>query len=484
MKAPRLAIVLVALGASVVPSLIPLTNAGALVVPRAATLPLPSPNSGLNQGYLPFQSCSSAGNCAVTGVYIGQHSYSAGVIDYQIKGVWQKPVVVRTPTGTAAAKGVSMEGLSCPAAGACVALGQYSSATNQLPFVQTQIAGKWQKGVELALPPNAMGASEAATPRSIACVSAGNCTVVGTYSTDSTIVATQGFIATELKGAWRQARELSLPKGTNANPFVSLSQVTCWSLGDCLAVGSYVDSNNVSHAMVVPEVNGAWRAAAPIGLPGSASAFAGAQFNEVACTNNGSCLAAGTFNTASGAVEPIVALSTAGVWARALRVSLPNAAANPETLVYGFKGVSCASPGNCAFGGQYLDTTGRYQGFFDNVINGNVERAQALLLPSGARQAGHNGGVVAMSCVAVGRCVAGAAYLDATNKYQAIIITETNYTWSLGSTVTLPPGSAGTVGVGGGIYSLQCFTPASCEVTGSYQSSGSRYDGFALSTQS
>src|ERR1019366_9739296 len=96
MKVPRFVIALLALGATLVPG----ANARALTLARATTLSLPSPNSGLNQGYLPFQSCSSAGNCAVAGIYLGAHGYAAGVIDYEIKGVWQAPINVTPPNGS------------------------------------------------------------------------------------------------------------------------------------------------------------------------------------------------------------------------------------------------------------------------------------------------------------------------------------------------------------------------------------------------
>jgi hypothetical protein len=305
---------------------------------------------------------------------------------------------------------------------------------------------------------------------------------VGTYTTSATTFTTEGFVATELKGVWHRALELALPVDANSNPLVSLAQVSCWTPVSCVAVGSYVDTNSVTRAVAIPEVAGSWKRALALGLPGNASAYAGAEFNEVDCTRTGSCLAAGTFNTFSGAVQPLVALSTSGVWDRALQVNLPDRATNPETLLYGFKGVACASTGNCAFGGQYLDKSGHYQGFLDNVVNGVIQRAHVLALPAGAVQAGHNGGVVSVSCPAVGTCVAGAAYVNAAKKYVAMLVSEVHDVWSPGVSITLP-GASRTVGVAGGIYSVQCFTAAACQVSGSYESSASHYDPFSLVTR-
>ena len=477
MKVPRLAIALIAVSAS----LLPLASAGALSAPKAAKLKLPTPNAGLNQGYLPFQSCSSLGNCSVTGIYIGAHSYSAGVIETEVKGVWRAPLGVTPPPGYSAAKGVTMEGLACPSDGDCVALGQYAASSNLLPFAETEFAGEWQRSVAVSLPANAATTSESSTPHAIACATAGDCTVVGTYTTNAATSSTEGFIATETRGVWHRALELGLPANANSNPLVSLAQVTCWTSVSCVAVGSYIDSNNVSRAVVVTKVAGLWKRAQALGLPGNASAFAGAQFNEVGCTATGSCLAAGTFNTFTGAVQPLVALSVDGVWDRALQISLPDRATKPEALLYGFKGVACASTGNCALGGQFLDKSGHYQGFLDNVVNGVIERAHVLALPAGAVQAGHNGGVVSVSCPGVGTCVAGAAYQDASKKYVAFLVGEVHDVWSPGVTIALP-GTSTTVGVAGGIYSVQCFTALTCQVTGSYESSPSHYDGFSLVT--
>ena len=485
MRVPRLAIAFLALGATLVAS----GPAGALSLPPATALALPTPNYGLDQGYLPFQSCSSLGNCAVAGMYLNAQSVDAGVIDDEVKGVWQTPVTLAIPLGGDSSKSVTMSGVSCPANNACVAVGQYVTAiknktvtiVNEQAFVATQVNGVWQRAVALTLPTNAMSSSEVATPHAITCVSAGNCSVVGTYTTDTAVFATEGFMANEVKGVWRPAVELALPRGSNANPFVSLSQVACWSGANCTAVGSYLDSNNVAHALVVPEVSGTWKRGLSMSLPANASAFAGASFNEVTCTATGSCLALGNFNTVSGAVQPLVALSANGLWSSALQVRLPHAASNPQALSFGFDGVACASAGNCAFGGQYLDVNGHYQGFLDAVVNGFVQPARVLALPSGAIQAGHNGGVVSLSCPAVGDCVAGAAFLNAAKHYEGLVVSESNGVWAPGHVIALP-GGATTVGVGGGVYSAQCFTTTTCQLTGSYLATATRYEGFTLLT--
>ncbi len=65
--------------------------------------------------------------------------------------------------------------------------------------------------------------------------------------------------------------------------------------------------------------------------------------------------------------------------------------------------------------------------------------------------------------------------------YVALLVERDQQRVVAGITVTLP-GTATTVGVAGGIYSVQCFSVTSCQVSGSYQSAPSRYDGFSLVT--
>ena len=477
MRIRRLALALVGLlvlaGTSPVSAATPVT---------ATALTLPSPNYGLDQGSLPYQACSSSGNCVLTGMFMGAHLYVDGVLETEVKGVWQTPTTVSVPVHAVARYGVTMSGAACPATGACVVLGQYSTTNDSLPFVESQVKGVWQTPVSIALPSDATSTLEIATPGAIACASAGNCVVVGTYTTDATTSDTHGFVASEVAGVWHRALEVVLPGDANANPFVTLDAVACWTVGSCDAVGSYLDADNVSRALVVPEGAGTWHHAHSPGLPGNANAFAGAHFVSIGCAAGGSCAAVGSYSTVTGAQQPLVALSVAGSWNRSLEVTLKTPAANPETLIYGFHSVACPSAGNCVLAGQYLDASGHYQGFLDDVVKGFAQRATTLPLPSGSVQAGRNGGAVSVSCVAAGSCVVGGSVLNATGNYVAVLVTSTAGAWGPALSVTLPT-PATTVGVDGGIYSVQCFAHAPCQVSGSYLSGG-RYQGFVTSVAS
>ena len=111
-------------------------------------------------------------------------------------------------------------------------------------------------------------------------------------------------------------------------------------------------------------------------------------------------------------------------------------------------------------------------------MNGAWKPAKTLSLPSGAQQAGKNGGAVAFTCSSVGNCSAGAAYLDSSGNYQAGIVSEVNGTWQTTQKLTLPNGAT-TVSPAGGVYGLICRA-SSCTALGSYQTSSGSYQGFTV----
>jgi hypothetical protein len=334
----------------------------------------------------------------------------------------------------------------------------------------------WARALALTLPANA-AAAQVATPHSVVCNATGTCTIAGTYTTRGTVAQYQSFVSSEVNGALGVATEVVLPKDANANPFVSLNQIGCWRSGTCEAVGTYTNVNGVTVPFALAEVAGVWTKAALLNLPTNANAYANATLSEIACLSAGSCVAVGTYTTASGAQVPYAISEVGGVWRNGVPITMPaGAATNPSAVLYGFKGVSCFNFAYCAFGGQYVDAAGHYQGFLVNRVAGVWKSATELALPSGALYAGHNGGVVALSCVRAGQCTAATAFVNAGGNYQTMLVAESGGVWAPGKVVTLP-GGAPTVGVDGGIYALTCFATGSCEVSGSYLA-GSAYQGF------
>ena len=197
-----------------------------------------------------------------------------------------------------------MYGVSCGVVGNCAAVGSYENAHGDIAaFVDNERGAHWLRAKTLPLPANALVRGQDALVRSVSCSSANTCSAIGTYQDNNPVgTRTEGFVANERKGTWSRARQMLLP-ASNFNPFVSISQIACSSSVDCVGVGSFINNNDVTEALVVNEVGGVWHRAQALTLPASASRFADASVTEVTCLKDSSCAAFGTFNATSGAVE-------------------------------------------------------------------------------------------------------------------------------------------------------------------------------------
>jgi len=447
--------------------------AGAAAV-SATPLSLPAGALGVYQGYLPALACSSEGNCVAGGTYNAANNAQGAVLLTQIHGTWQTGAPLALPAGASLP---TLLTLSCGSGDSCSGIGTaQTSASVQASLVVSQSNGAWGTAQILTLPAHASTSGQNSQPHGINCVATGTCAVVGTYNAGA---ATLGYLAFERAGAWGRASQIVLPAAHNVNPQVTASQVSCWAPGACVAVGSFVTSNGVTQAFTVTSTNYQWHSAQLVTLPISASAYSDASLSEVTCVGAGSCTAVGSFTTTSGTLTPMAVTMAHGAWGQAVAIHLPSGAASSgATFLWGYAGVSCVTPGTCAFGGDYLTQSGQHQGFLVNEVKNVWQSALTLPLPSGALYAGTNGGVIDVSCTTSGTCTAAAAYVDSSKLYQAMTISETAGTWGAPRPITMP-GGATTVGVDGGIYGLACFADNTCQITGSYLARTNHYQGFA-----
>lgn len=464
--------------------LVGFTAAAASTWQSAKAVALPAGSSGLYQGQFSSLSCPAATTCAATGIYLAASGEAGSFAADEVNGTWKKPSVLVAPPGASTHPNLSIYASSCGASGDCVAVGNYTDAKlNVWPVVVSERNGRWLQGVKITLPTGAPANESGAILRDVSCTKVGQCSGVGTYYDASPNFAhTLGFVVSEVHGAWKKAVQITLPSDANANPLINVNQISCAAPGQCSAVGSYITNNSVTTAIAINQVNGAWRPATVIALPGDASAYAGASLSAVDCAASGTCTAIGTYNTSAGGVATMVVSESGNTWGRALHLAMPvGAATNPRPFFYGFRAMSCANSTNCAAGGQYVDSSGDYQGFLVRETSGKWGRATEMPLPAGASMAGHNGGVVSVTCPTPTRCSAGGAYLDASGNYQATILSSTTSGWS-GARVSLP-GGATTVGIDGGLYALSCPTTGPCTAIGSYLAGTTKYQGFTISTR-
>jgi hypothetical protein len=441
----------------------------------AAPLTLPTGATAVAQGYLPGLACPSVGNCVAVGQYVDSSTNYYGLVATETGGTWRAPQTLAPPANATPGYGVSPLSVACSSAGNCAVVGDYYDTSNNVQaFYTLESSGSWGTSTEVTLPAGALGAGQVAWLRSVACPPGGTCVAVGSYTTLSG--ATVGLVVT-LGSTPRIATPAAPAAAAAANPFEELSEVAC-SSAVCTAVGTFLDQDNVSRAVAYEITSSGAGAATVLTMPGNVSAWAGATVGGEACPATGACVVVGTYMSTAGKRLAYSVSQSGGAWRRAVALRLPSGA-RPLAYFYGFGDLSCASAGNCAAGGQYRDASGHYQGFLANEVAGSWQPATELTLPAGASSSGANGGVVAVSCVTAQHCSAGAAYLDGTGNYQALLLSESGYGWGGASKVNLP-GAATTVGTYGGIYGLACAS-SGCTAVGSFLDPSGAYQGFTVS---
>ncbi len=473
---PVLAAVL-ALGAS---SLVGAANPAA-TWGRATRAVLPPGASGLPQGYLPTLACPAAGACVAAGLYADASGAPRGLVLTESAGRWLPPRTIAAPAGAAASPGLTPSAVACAAVGWCAVVGSYQSASGATQaFTVSESAGRWGTTREAPLPADAATTAQLAQLRAVACPAIGHCVAVGTYVTSGG--ATSGLALAQSGASWGSPTPLRAPADANLSSLLSVTQVACPAVGACNAIGTYLDTDNVQHGIVVSEVAGQWGAVQTVQPPPDASLYAHVTLSAVACPAASACWVVGTYYDHGGASELLALRIDQGRARPATALAAPaGVATNPRAFYYGYVDLACASSTICAAGGQYVDQAGRYQGFLVDEVAGQWGRAQRLSLPAGALQVGHNGGVVALSCPLAGACRAGAAYEDAAGRYQALVASQVGGRWRTGTPVVLPAGGT-SVGIDGGVYALVCPTPRSCTAVGSYLEGATRYEGFLVAT--
>jgi hypothetical protein len=277
----------------------------------------------------------------------------------------------------------------------------------------------------------------------------------------------QGFVVSETNGAWGQAIQVpglaALSERESAGVPAGVSSVSCASAGNCAAGGSYQDDGGRQQGFVVSETNGAWGQA--IQVPGLAALSAGgnAGVGSVSCASAGNCAAGGSYAAGGGRQQGFVVSETNGAWGRAIEVPGLRALGQNARV----NSLSCASPGNCAAGGDYgWDSGSPYPwGFVVSEKDGAWGRA--INVPGlGALANGRYADVNSVSCTPQGSCEAGGDYEDMPNGSQGFVVSEKNGAW--GRAINVPGLGALNKGGGAAVSSVSCTPQGSCTAGGFY----------------
>jgi hypothetical protein len=362
-----------------------------------------------------------------------------------------RPTLIGAPALAADFGGIGP--LSCASAGNCAAGGSYEdSSGNTQAFVVDETAGTWGKAKKV--PGTAsLNVGGDAYVLSLSCASAGNCAAGGSYEDSSG--HTQAFVVDETPGTWGNAEEVPGTAKLNKGGGAYVSSVSCGSAGNCAAGGNYVDNSGYDQVFVVDEMAGTWGNAEEV--PGTASLnVGGLAFNlSLSCASAGNCAAAGTYEDSSGYNPMFVVNETAGTWGKAKKVQ--GTGRKPS----GVTSVSCGSVGSCTASGWYENSVA----IVVNETAGTWGRAEVV---PGITTLGPGGSQVSsLSCASAGNCAAGGVYVEMRgDPLQPYVVDETAGTWGPAKKV---PGMAKLSGGLGGIASVSCGSAGNCAAVGSYE---------------
>lgn len=194
----------------------------------------PSPSGATNVTFNYVQ-CASASSCMIVGSYQNGSGDLLPLADlWSGSNNWSTPTSPQMPTG---GTGGALYGVSCPAANACTAVGEYSiTATSKLPLAEAWNGSRWTPTTQQ---PGLPGTAGAALLTGVWCWSGSSCTAVGTSynaSGGGSLPLAEGWGGT----AWT-IETTNNPTGSNTNSFANLScnpSATGPPGAPCQAVGS------------------------------------------------------------------------------------------------------------------------------------------------------------------------------------------------------------------------------------------------------
>jgi hypothetical protein len=401
-----------------------------------------------------------------------------------------------TANGTTYQPSTQLYSVACTSQGNCVAVGYFHDINGSYEaMISNEINGAWGVPTAAVLPSDAASAStggQGATLYEVTCNGPGNCTAVGSYV--DTSGADQAMVASETNGVWGAATKTTLPGGhdTSSSQYAELYDVTCTSVGNCIAGGYYKDTNgsNDYQAMLVQETGGAWQTAVKVQLPsdeGTGSNGQSAAFDTLACTSPGDCVAGGYYTDSADVQQAMTDTETGGAWAQATKLTLPAGYSTTDAGAY-IDGMSCTSLGDCVGAGGYTDSGDVEHPMVATSTNGVWGTGSPLALPSDADTGanGHDAGLDDVTCASPGNCVATGVYTTTAGSGDDVPMTatETNGVWATPARLALPANAHADSATDhyDTLAGLSCTGPANCVAVGTYVDTSGNSQAMAVSS--
>ncbi len=451
-----------------------------------AATPVPG-LAALNAGgnaQISSMSCASVGNCDGGGDYTDAAGNMQAFVVSQAHGRWgtAQPVRGLRALNTGGNAAVGFEQLSCGSAGNCAAAGSYTRARTNAgrAFVVSETHGRW--GRARTVTGAVLHASPDVTIEALSCGAAGTCSAGGFYAQNSSQqqLPEQAFVVSQARGTWGTAQPVRGLAALNTGGQARINALSCGAAGNCAAAGSYTDRVGHLHAFTVTQTAGIWGTAQRV--PGLAALNTGghAELTAISCAAAGRCTAAGDYAGRAGHFYGFTVTQNKGRWgtARKIRGVVVNAGglAAPS-----FGSLSCAPAGRCSVGGSYADRSGRHFQVFAASKKAGRWGTAAPLPGTAALNTGRNANIISLSCAAAGNCSTGGFYTDSTGHWQAFVASQAHGTW--GTAQQVPGTAALHAGDGAATYAVSCASAGHCTAGGFYYTdrSGRHQQAFVVS---
>jgi len=361
------------------------------------------PSTGVSEtNNLTSVSCTSASACMAVGSLLGV-TYNQTLIEQWNGATWS---IVTSPN-TSATHGNDLNGVSCISASNCTAVGTYDNGTAEQTLIEQWNGATWS----IVTSPNT-SATLSNILEGVSCISASNCTAVG--------IANSGTFDQTLVEQWNGIGwSIVTSANTSSSENNDLRAVSCTSASACTAVGTYY--NGTSSLTLAEQWNGStWSVSTSPNVTGAQNDF----LVGLSCSSGSDCIAVGNSDTLP--YQVLMEQWDGTTWSI---VSTPAVGAVDNELL----GVSCTSATACAAVGDYFP--GAYLQTLVEMLAGTP--VVSAVSPS-----------VGPTTVGTSVTISGSNFLGASSvDFGSAAASSFTVTSDTSITATAPPEPAGTVDV-------------------------------------
>ena len=398
------------------------------------------PTPGDEEDYLTGVSCVSARACLATGAtVVDSDGDTLTVTEHWNGSKWS----IQNPPNTVESQ--TLNGLSCMAANACVAVGALTTFGGpNHPLVEQWNGRRWAVRFT-ARPHGANGGSFAA----VSCLSK-MCDAVGSFTTQP---LASHPLAERFDGArWRVKPTAGFVGGASG----ALNSVSCTATSTCTAVGDYTDSAGTQVTLAERDSGGGW-----VVQPTPDEAAAGiSTLSAVSCASGTACMAVGWYcqsaedgcGSDGEANLPLAEIWDGSKWT-IVPVRIPPGSASSQ-----LSGVSCTAPTSClAVGDQQAQGNEVIFAPLIEAWNGSNWTIEHAPVPTGSRDSR----LTAVACSSPTACTAVGTFGALGQAFNAPLAEALNgSTWAV-QTPPLAPAE-----IGGQLNAVSCSAPGDCMAVG------------------